>query len=66
MENERKIDMSGPEMVSLAGSLAICISKKFEKEDLHKLRLFFATLSSNLAIIEAEGKHRYYEDKNNK
>ena len=58
MENNRKIEMSGTEMVSLAGSLAICLSNKFEKEDLHKLRLFFSTLSSNLAIIEAEGKYR--------
>ena len=58
MEKERKIHLSGCELVSLAGSLAICIAEKLCDEDLRKLRFFFNSISSNLAIIEAEGRRR--------
>ena len=58
MKKERKINLSGCELVSLAGSLAICLSEKFCDEDLKKLRFFFSSVSSNLAIIEAEGRTR--------
>ena len=54
----KRMDLSGAELVSLAGSLAICFAEKYEKEDLRKLRFFFSTISSNLAIIEAEGLRR--------
>lgn len=54
----KKIDLSGSELIALAGSIAICLGEKFEKEDLRKLRCFFATISSNLGIIESEGNKR--------
>lgn len=58
MDKEKKINLSGCELVSLAGSLSICIAEKFCDEDLRKLRFFFNSISSNLAIIEAEGRRR--------
>lgn len=58
-----KLDISGAELVSLAGSLAICFAEKYDKEDLRKLRFFFSTISSNLAIIEAEGLNRKCDKK---
>ena len=61
---EKKIDLSGCELVSLASSLAICLSQKFCDEDLRKLRFFFNSISSNLAIIEAEGRTRKKEGLN--
>ena len=55
---DKKIELSGCELVALAGSLAIAISKKMCDEDLRKLRFFFNSVASNLAIIEAEGRER--------
>lgn len=62
----KKLDISGPELIALAGSLAICIAEKYEKEDLRKLRCFFATISNNLGIIEAEGFKRKFDNIINK
>lgn len=59
----KRMDLSGAELVSLAGGLAICFAEKYEKEDLRKLRFFFSTISSNLAIIEAEGLKRKNDKK---
>ena len=53
--------MSGEELVSLACSLAIAFTNSYEGDDLRRLRLFFQTISSNIAIIEIEGKKK---DKN--
>ena len=58
MEKEKRIHLSGIELVALAGSLSICIAEKLCDEDLRKLRFFFSSISSNLAIIEAEGRKR--------
>ena len=55
---DKKIELCGSELVALAGSLAIAIAQKFCDEDLRKLRFFFNSISSNLAIIEAEGRQR--------
>ena len=55
---ERKIDLSGCELVALAGSLAIAISKKFCDDDLKTLRTFFNSIASNLSVIEAERRER--------
>lgn len=55
---KKKMDICGAELIALAGSLAICIAEKFEKEDLRKWRLFFSSISSNIGIIEAEGLKR--------
>lgn len=54
----KKLDISGAELIALAGSLAICFAEKYEKEDLRKLRCFFSTISSNIGIIESEGLRR--------
>ncbi|MBO5022001.1 MAG: hypothetical protein J6C53_00770 [Clostridia bacterium] len=56
--DKKHLDICGSELIALAGSLAICIAKNYEKEDLRKLRCFFSTISSNLGIIESEGLHR--------
>lgn len=58
MDRDRKINISGCELVSIAGSLAICLAEKFCDEDLRKLRFFFSSISSNIAIIEVEGRRR--------
>ena len=58
MEKKCKLDMSGAELVALASSLAICFAKKYEKEDLRRLRLFFQSIASNIATIEIEGLTR--------
>ena len=58
-----KIEMSGAELVALAGSIAICLGDKFEKEDLRKLRCFFSSISSNIGIIESEGMKRNNDKK---
>ena len=59
---DKKIELCGSELVALAGSLAISIGKKFCKEDLRKLRFFFNSIASNIAIIESEGYERKNKD----
>jgi len=54
----KKLDITGAELIALAGSLTICFAEKYEKEDLRKLKCFFSTISSNLGIIESEGLKR--------
>lgn len=54
-ECENRLDMSGDELATLALSLALCFSEKYSRKDVHKLRLFFQTIASNLCIIETEG-----------
>ena len=58
---EKKISMCGSELVALAGSVAVALSKKFCNDDLRKLRFLLNAISSNLIIIEVEGRTR--EDK---
>ncbi len=53
-KEKQKLDISGEELVSLAGSLAICLAKKYSKEDLKTLRLFFQSVASNITIIEIQ------------
>ncbi len=59
MEEKRKLDMSGAELVSLACSLAISFAKKYEADDLRRLRLFFQSIASNIMIIEIEGISKF-------
>ena len=59
MENKKKLDMTGSELVSLASALAICFAEKYECEDLRRLRLFFQSIASNITIIELEGLNRH-------
>ena len=55
-EDERKsiLEVSGAELVSLACSLAICFAKKYDKNGLCSLRLFFQSVASNISIIELQ------------
>lgn len=53
-KEKQKLDISGEQLVSLAGSLAICLAKKYSKEDLKTLRLFFQSVASNITIIEIQ------------
>lgn len=55
---EKKIDMCGSELVALAGSVAVALSKKFCNDDLRKLRFLLNAICSNLSIIEVEGRTR--------
>lgn len=59
MEEKKKLDMSGAELVSLACSLAICFAEKYDSSDLRRLRLFFQSIASNITIIEIEGLKKY-------
>ena len=52
---KKSLEMTGEELVSLAGSLAICFSKVYDKEDLNTLRIFFQSIASNIGIIEIKG-----------
>lgn len=55
MKNDKqKLEISGEELISLAGSLAICLAKKYNREDLKTLRLFFQSVASNITIIEIQ------------
>ena len=55
MKNDKqKLEISGEELISLAGSLAICLAKKYDREDLKTLRLFFQSVASNITIIEIQ------------
>ena len=64
MENQKlKLELSGAELVSLASSLAICFAKKYEKEDLCRLRLFFHAIASNISIIENQGLNKKNDKK---
>ena len=53
-----KIDLSGCELVALAGSLAIAISKKLCNEDIKKVKFVFNLICANLSVIEGEGRER--------
>ena len=55
MKNDKqKLETSGEERISLAGSLAICLAKKYDREDLKTRRLFFLSVASNITIIEIQ------------
>lgn len=51
-----KIKMTGPEMVSLAGSIAICLAEKYGKEDLKKLKILFSAITANISVVEYDKK----------
>lgn len=51
-----KIKLSGKEIVTLAASLAICLSEKYGREDIKKLKFLFSTLCANLSVIEHDRK----------
>ena len=55
-EAQEKLNLSGDEIVSLAGTIAICLSKKYDAKDLFSLRLLFQSIASNISIIELKNK----------
>ncbi len=56
MEKQNKINLSSSELITLASSMAICLSQKLSPSDLCLLRQFLSTLTSNLTLIEAKDK----------
>lgn len=57
MEKKQKLNMKPEELVALASSLAITIANNFCFADMCALRMFFATVSSNIALIEFQSKN---------
>ena len=55
-EKIEKLNLSGDEIVSLAGAIAVCLSKKYDSQDLFSLRLLFQAVVSNISIIEFKSK----------
>ena len=66
-EKDNKLTMKADELVALASSLALCLSKKYSLSDLCTIRQFLSTLSSNIALIEYQSKIcRLYKDTDKK
>ena len=55
-EKQEKLNLNGDEIVSLAGTVAICLSKKYDEKDLFSLRLLFQSIASNISILELKNK----------
>ncbi len=51
-----RIKMTGCEMVTLAGSIAICLGEKYGREDLKKLKILFSAITANISVIEHDKK----------
>ena len=51
-------DFSNCELVALASSLAIAISKQVSNEELIILSVFFTTLADNLALLSLENQNK--------
>ncbi len=52
MENNKKLNMKPEELVALASSLAISLSKCYDHHDLDTLKSFFSAVSSNIGLIQ--------------
>lgn len=57
-EQKKSLDLTGPEIISLAGSLALCLANKYDKKSLDSLRSFFQAVASNISIIEFQGLNK--------
>ena len=57
MEKKIKLDMKPEELVALASSIALTLSKNFCFEDLCTLKVLFSTIASNLSLIEHQNKN---------
>jgi hypothetical protein len=55
---EDGIGMSGEELVGLACSLSLALSKKYDEYDIRKIKFFLQALSSNLTIIELQNLNK--------
>lgn len=51
-KDEDGLELTGEEMVALATSVALCLSKKLTQREVCLMRTFFQTVASNLATIE--------------
>lgn len=51
-KDEDGLKMSGEELVALASSIAICLSKKLTPREVCLIRNFFQAIASNLSSIE--------------
>ena len=51
-KDEDGLEMTGVEMVTLAGSVAMCLSKKLTAKEVCLMRTFFQAVASNLSTIE--------------
>ena len=51
-KEEKGLELSGKEMVALAGSIAIYLSCKLTPREVCLMRTFFQSLASNLSTIE--------------
>ncbi len=53
MTNDEKcLEMTGAEMVALAGSVSIFLSKKLTPKEICLMRTLFQSIASNLSTIE--------------
>ncbi len=52
MEKNKKLNMKPEELVALASSLAISLSKCYDHHDLDSLKCFFSTVASNISLIQ--------------
>lgn len=52
---KEELNLCGEEIVSLGGSIALLLGKKYCKDDLRKIRLLLQTISSGILTIEIEG-----------
>lgn len=65
MKNDCKkvsLNITGPELISLAGALAMCFAKKYNNEGLNTLKIFFQAISSNISIIEFQGLNNEFDE----
>ena len=51
-KDEDGLELTGEEMVALATSVALCLSKKLRQREVCLMRTFFQAVASNLATIE--------------
>lgn len=52
-----KLNLCGEEIVSLGGSIALVLGRKYCKNDLRKIRLLLQTIAGGILTIEIEERH---------
>lgn len=51
-KDENGLNITGEELVALAGSVAICLTKKLTPREVCLMRTFFQAIATNLSTIE--------------
>lgn len=51
---KEKLNLGGEEIISLGGSIALVLGRKYCKDDLRKIRLLLQTISSGILTIEID------------